>query len=186
MRWHRHFALLLLAGTGSALLLAFPWLMLNLPVLGTGIALFFSQICHQDPTRSFVLAGTTLPVCARCLAFYLGGFAGIASYPVLGFRWRQGRQHQAASGCLFVPHRPRCWPRYGWDPGEYILLSFDHWSCFRRSLWLARIFCLATVKRVSLLVGVLDLTSYQHSLVEVTSSCLSRIRHDPSPIDSGI
>ena len=92
MCWHRHFALLLLAGTGSALLLAFPWLMPNLPVLGTGIALFFSQLCHQDPARSFVLAGTTLPVCARCLAFYLGGFAGIASYPLLGFRWRQGHR----------------------------------------------------------------------------------------------
>ena len=105
MCWHRHFALLLLAGTGSALLLAFPWLMPNLPVLGTGIALFFSQLCHQDPARSFVLAGTTLPVCARCLAFYLGGFAGIASYPLLGFRWRQGHRIKrllVVSVCLVV------------------------------------------------------------------------------------
>lgn len=91
MRWRRHLPLLLLAGTGSALLLAFPWLVPNLPVLGTGIALFFSQLCHQDPARSFVLSGTTLPVCARCLAFYLGGLAGIAIYPALGLRWRQGR-----------------------------------------------------------------------------------------------
>ena len=105
MRWHRHLPLLLLAGTGSALLLAFPWLMPNLPVLGTGIALFFSQLCHQDPARSFVLAGTTLPVCARCLGFYLGGFAGIACYPVLGFRWRQGRHIKrllVVSLCLIV------------------------------------------------------------------------------------
>jgi len=105
MRWHRHFALLLLAGTGSALLLAFPWLMPNLPVLGTGIALFFSQLCHQDPARSFVLAGTTLPVCARCLGFYLGGFAGIASYPAFGFGWRQGhriKQLLVVSVCLVV------------------------------------------------------------------------------------
>jgi uncharacterized membrane protein len=105
MRWRRHFALLLFAGNGCALLLAFPWLMPNLPVLGTGIALFFSQICHQDPTRSFVLAGTTLPVCARCLAFYLGGFAGIAGYPVLGSRWRQGENLKWAlivSLCLVV------------------------------------------------------------------------------------
>jgi uncharacterized membrane protein len=92
MYWHRYFALLLLAGTSTALLLAFPWLMTNLPVLGTGIVLFFSQLCHQDPTRSFVLAGITLPVCARCLAFYLGGFAGIASYPILGSRWHQGQE----------------------------------------------------------------------------------------------
>ena len=105
MRWRRHFPLLLLAGTGSALLVAFPWLMRNLPVLGIGISLFFSQICHQDPARSFVLAGTTLPVCARCLAFYLGGFAGIASYPVLGFRWRQGHHIKwflVVSVCLIV------------------------------------------------------------------------------------
>ena len=105
MRWRRHFPLLLLAGTGSGLLLAFPWLMRNLPVLGTGIALFFSQLCHQDPARSFVLAGVTLPVCARCLAFYLGGFAGIASYPGLGFRWRQGHHIKrllVVSLCLIV------------------------------------------------------------------------------------
>ena len=105
MHWHRHFALLMLSGTGSALLLVFPWLMSNLPVLGTGIALFFSQLCHQDPARSFVLSGTTLPVCARCLAFYLGGFAGIAGYPLLGSRWRQGRHIKRfliASLCLLV------------------------------------------------------------------------------------
>jgi len=92
MRWHRHLALLLLAGTGSALPMAFPWLMLNLPTAGIGIALFFSQICHQNPTRSFALAGTTLPVCARCLAIYMSGFLGIAAYPALGFRWRRLRR----------------------------------------------------------------------------------------------
>lgn len=83
MLWHRHITLLLLAGTGSALPLAFPWIVSNLPALGLGIALFFSQLCHQDPNRSFVLAGATLPVCARCLALYLGGFVGIAAYPLL-------------------------------------------------------------------------------------------------------
>src|SRR5258706_11332350 len=89
MLWHRHFGLLLLAGTGPALLLAFPWLMPNWPTLGVGITLFFSRLCHQNPTRSFALAGTVLPVCARCLALYMGGFVGIAAYPVLRFRWRQ-------------------------------------------------------------------------------------------------
>jgi uncharacterized membrane protein len=91
MHWHRYFALLLLAAISSGLLLAFPWLMTNLPVLGIGIALFFSQLCHQDPSRSFVLAGITLPVCARCLAFYLAGFAGIASYPIFSSRWHEGQ-----------------------------------------------------------------------------------------------
>jgi len=105
MLWHRHFLLLLLAGTGSALLLAFPWLMASMPLLGTGIAVFFSQLCHQDPTRSFALAGTTLPVCARCLGFYLGGFAGIASYPVLGFHWHQRQNIKrllTVSLCLII------------------------------------------------------------------------------------
>ena len=92
MLWHRHFILLLLAGTGSALPLVFPWLMSNLPALGIGIALFFSQLCHQEAVRSFVLAGTTLPVCARCLALYVGGFIGIAGYPVLSSRWRHCRE----------------------------------------------------------------------------------------------
>ena len=89
MRWHRHLALLLLAGIGSALLLAFPWLASRLPAVGIAIAVFFSQLCHQNPSRSFVLAGATLPVCARCLALYVGGFLGIAIYPALGLHWRQ-------------------------------------------------------------------------------------------------
>jgi len=91
MLWTRHF-LLVLAGAWCAVLLVFPWLMPNLPALGTGIALFFSQLCHQNPNRSFALAGTTLPVCARCLAFYIGGFVGIATHPVLSLRWRQCQQ----------------------------------------------------------------------------------------------
>lgn len=92
MLWYRHLTLLLLAGASSALLLAFPWLVSSLPSLGLGIALFFSQLCHQDPNRSFVLAGATLPVCARCLALYLGGFVGIAAYPLLGLRARHGQR----------------------------------------------------------------------------------------------
>ena len=99
MRWHQHLALLLLAAIGSALILAFPWLMSNLPAAGLGIALFFSHLCHQNPTRSFVLAGTTLPVCARCLALYIGGFVGIAAYPAIGFR---GRQFQKVAKFLMV------------------------------------------------------------------------------------
>lgn len=32
-----------------------------------------SRICHQRPERSFALAGTQLPVCARCFGLYLSG-----------------------------------------------------------------------------------------------------------------
>jgi len=89
VRWHRHLVLLLVAGTGSALILSFPWLAPRLPAVAVAIAVFFSHLCHQNPSRSFVLAGTTLPVCARCLALYIGGFVGIAAYPALGLCWRE-------------------------------------------------------------------------------------------------
>src|SRR5579884_1285256 len=37
---------------------------------------FFSIICHQIPSRSWVLAGSPLPVCIRCTCIYLGFFIG--------------------------------------------------------------------------------------------------------------
>src|SRR5262245_28029997 len=36
------------------------------------VYVFFSRICHQDPARSWALAGNPLPVCIRCAAIYLG------------------------------------------------------------------------------------------------------------------
>jgi uncharacterized membrane protein len=33
-------------------------------------------VCHQRPDRSFHIAGTPLPVCARCLGLYASGAAG--------------------------------------------------------------------------------------------------------------
>ena len=90
MIWHRHLALLMLAGTLCAIPLAFPWFMINVPSIGAGIALFFSQLCHQNPSRSFALAGFTLPVCARCLALCMGGLVGIATYPLFRRRWHRG------------------------------------------------------------------------------------------------
>lgn len=50
-------------------------------------------ICHQIPERSFHLAGSQLPVCARCLGIYAGAAAAAAIH-VLGVfvgdsaRWR--------------------------------------------------------------------------------------------------
>jgi len=50
-------------------------------------------ICHQIPERSFHLAGSQLPVCARCLGIYAGA-AAVASLHVIGaftadpVRWR--------------------------------------------------------------------------------------------------
>jgi uncharacterized membrane protein len=34
------------------------------------------HICHQQPERSFHIAGVQLAVCARCLGLYAGGAAG--------------------------------------------------------------------------------------------------------------
>jgi uncharacterized membrane protein len=33
-------------------------------------------ICHQRPERSFAIAGTQMPVCARCSGLYVAGAAG--------------------------------------------------------------------------------------------------------------
>ena len=37
---------------------------------------FFSIVCHQDPHRSWYLAGEPLAVCIRCTCIYLGFFIG--------------------------------------------------------------------------------------------------------------
>jgi len=37
---------------------------------------FFSAVCHQDPARSFWIAGAPIAVCIRCLGIYLGAVAG--------------------------------------------------------------------------------------------------------------
>ncbi len=45
--------------------------------------LFFRPICHQDPARSFWLAGVPLPVCARCFGIYLGAFLGLGAFGLM-------------------------------------------------------------------------------------------------------
>ncbi len=40
---------------------------------------FASGVCHQRPERSFSLAGTQLPVCARCVGLYLSGAIAAAA-----------------------------------------------------------------------------------------------------------
>ncbi len=39
-----------------------------------------SLICHQQPDRSFYLAGAQLPVCARCEGLYLGAALGVLAW----------------------------------------------------------------------------------------------------------
>ena len=49
------------------------------PLVGAGhplaallIRSFFSRLCHQDPTRSFLIDGSPVAVCVRCLGIYCG------------------------------------------------------------------------------------------------------------------
>jgi uncharacterized membrane protein len=64
------------------------------------ISLFFSNICHQNPLRSFSLLGIALPVCARCTSTYLGWLAGIMIFPLL--RQRTQSHHSFKSFMIFA------------------------------------------------------------------------------------
>ena len=67
------FAILVLALTP---LLA-PLLAATHPMTALLIRSFFSRLCHQDPARSFVLAGSPVAVCVRCLGIYCGAALGM-------------------------------------------------------------------------------------------------------------
>lgn len=41
-------------------------------------------ICHQIPSRTFIIDGVPLPLCARCTGIYLGALLGIAGMAALG------------------------------------------------------------------------------------------------------
>lgn len=43
----------------------------------------FSHVCHQQPERSFFIAGHPLAVCARCTGLYLGFAIATLLYPLL-------------------------------------------------------------------------------------------------------
>lgn len=45
---------------------------------------FFSNLCHQQPGRSFWLDGQPMAVCSRCLGIYSGFFVGLLTGPILG------------------------------------------------------------------------------------------------------
>lgn len=42
-----------------------------------------SSLCHQNPSRCFVLSGYPLAVCVRCLGVYGGFLLGVCFYPLL-------------------------------------------------------------------------------------------------------
>ena len=51
------------------------------------VYLFFSIICHQQPARSWIIAGEPLAVCIRCTAVYFGFFAGLLFHQAPNIRW---------------------------------------------------------------------------------------------------
>lgn len=57
--------------------LAAPLLAASHPLAALLIRNFFSQLCHQDPQRSFVVEGSAVAVCVRCLGIYWGVAMGI-------------------------------------------------------------------------------------------------------------
>jgi uncharacterized membrane protein len=42
-----------------------------------GVYEFFRIVCHQDPNRSWILMGQSLPVCIRCASISFGFLAAI-------------------------------------------------------------------------------------------------------------
>ncbi len=52
--------------------LAAPLLAPSHPLFALLIRSFFSRLCHQDPTRSFMVEGSPAAVCVRCLGIYCG------------------------------------------------------------------------------------------------------------------
>lgn len=57
--------------------LAAPLLAASHPLAALLIRNFFSRLCHQDASRSFVVAGSAVAVCVRCLGIYWGIAVGM-------------------------------------------------------------------------------------------------------------
>jgi len=65
-------------GTFSLLIVAAPWLETHgQPAIAIVIRLLFSPLCHQNPERCFVLAGSAWAVCHRCSGIYVGFLAAL-------------------------------------------------------------------------------------------------------------
>jgi len=62
--------------------LAAPLLAVSHPLFAVLIRSFFSRLCHQDPVRSFMVEGSPVAVCVRCLGIYCG--AALASLLRMG------------------------------------------------------------------------------------------------------
>lgn len=70
-----------------------PLLAASHPLAALLIRGFFSGLCHQDPARSFQLAGSPIAVCVRCLGIY----SGVALSPLLHIRWEIAQRFLASA-----------------------------------------------------------------------------------------
>ena len=52
--------------------LAAPLMAHSHPLLALLIRSFYARLCHQDPARSFMVEGSPVAVCVRCLGIYCG------------------------------------------------------------------------------------------------------------------
>lgn len=94
----RRFVLLASAGlaAGWVVLVVVGPILASISQAAAGLLyLVGSLVCHQQPERSFHLAGAQLPVCARCLGLYAGAAAGLTIWtavaPIRGLRWTRPR-----------------------------------------------------------------------------------------------
>jgi uncharacterized membrane protein len=46
----------------------------------------FAHFCHQEPSRSWIIAGETLPLCARCVGVYAGAALMAFTLPLALFK----------------------------------------------------------------------------------------------------
>ena len=67
-------ALVALALVGAAV--AAPLLARDHLLVAYFLGRCFALVCHQDPERSFWIAGAPIAICVRCLGIYLGVSAG--------------------------------------------------------------------------------------------------------------
>ena len=64
-----------------------PGLKSRSSLLSSIIYAVFSPVCHQNPSRCFLIHGYPLAVCTRCLGIYTGFLIGMFIYPAArGFR----------------------------------------------------------------------------------------------------
>ena len=78
--------IVILCGLWLVLIVAAPFLAaLGHPAgnVSSRLYAFFSQICHQEESRSLHLFGRKLAVCARCTAIYSCFFIGILIHPLV-------------------------------------------------------------------------------------------------------